>query len=174
MSRKDFKTELIATPEELDLTEFKLTSRVSTRSPSSAYIFEKKVACDKYDAEGTEENCMCNRIIYNSKIFSRSGAAWPFLAPVINCKVKDYWNANNGEPIHCTAVVSEKSLSPSGKIVLSLLIHRISELQDLELEDVQITKEDIITRSQDEFIGYLEKMKRDNPKQYQWYIDRHK
>lgn len=162
MSRKDFKTELIAT-EEADLTGFKLSERRSSKC-TDAYVFESK----------KNEGSAFYNIINSTKVFVRSGSVYPFVAPVINCKVNDLWDCNDGEPIHCTAIVYDVTTTDSGKTKITLQIHRISELQGLKVEEAKLVQEDVICRDSNEFIGRLEKMKRDNPKRYQWYINSHK
>ena len=143
MNDNAIQTALNAT-EEIDLTEFKLSKR--TDNYGFTYVFEKKVSEHGntfYTESILEEYC---KIVRNTKVYNRWCSAWSIgrLVPVVNIKVCDYWNVNDGKPIHCTADVCRLTCTDNGKIVFTLEIHNLEIHMLKNVDEIPARKVNIV------------------------------
>lgn len=117
---KEVENKLVVT-EEVDLTKFNLSKRECR--DFGTMIFSKKFGTDDLDDGARTAYSRCSKIVRSSETYVMVTEGYvQHCFPVINVVTKDFWDVNQGKPIHCTAIVTKLALTPRGQVELYLKI----------------------------------------------------
>jgi len=91
---------------EIDISDYKRNKRCN--SISNVFTFEKVYTLSSHiDEAGEKEEGRIQKIINSTEYFTPVNKSQiPYtMEPVVNVVIPDIFNHNNGEPIHCNAIV---------------------------------------------------------------------